>query len=238
MAVNYNTGANIEDSISTKELLKEYNWYQQNFSDIVQNASDNFFTKNFKVDFVGLSKNINCLLNKETCFVTKVKIDEEYDMFFRLTAKTIDIILEKVLGKPKNRFNLNKISDLEAKIITAFNSYMFDALKPKLSEPNPREIKRKNFDMVNLTFVLKDIEKSAKEAGKVIVTLPLGLLNPQQVTSSAEKFKNTDFPNSEIFVKVVMGKMRFPLIEIQNIEEDDVVVFENSNLEFESVYPI
>ena len=101
MAVNTSTGANIEDSISTKELLKEYDWYQKTFSNIVQIASDDFFTKNFKVDFVSLSKNINCLLNNEACFVTKIKIDNDYDMFFRLTEKAIDIILEKVLGKPQ-----------------------------------------------------------------------------------------------------------------------------------------
>lgn len=231
MAVNINTDANIEDSISTKELFKEYDWYQKTFSNIVQDASDDFFTKNFKVDFVSLSKNINCLLKNEPCFVTKIKINEEYDMFFRLTEKAIDIILEKVLGKPKNRFSINKISDLEAKIITAFNSYMFDALKPKLGNPNPKEFKRTNFDMVNLTFVLKDIEESSKDAGKVIVTLPLGLLNPVQITSNEDKFKDTDFPDCEILVKIIMGKMRFPLYEIQNIEKDDVVVFENSNIE-------
>ena len=121
MAVNINTGANIEDSISTKELFREYDWYQKTFSDIVQFASDDFFTKNFKVDFIGLSKNINCLLKDESCFVTKIKINEEYDMFFRLTEKAIEVILEKVLGKPKSRFNINKISDLEAKIITISN---------------------------------------------------------------------------------------------------------------------
>ena len=71
MAVNINTGANIEDSISTKELFREYDWYQKTFSDIVQFASDDFFTKNFKVDFIGLSKNINCLLKDESCFVTR-----------------------------------------------------------------------------------------------------------------------------------------------------------------------
>lgn len=231
MAVNINTGANIEDSISTKELFREYDWYQKTFSNIVQFASDDFFTKNFKVDFIGLSKNINCLLKDESCFVTKIKINEEYDMFFRLTEKAIDVILEKVLGKPKSRFNINKISDLEAKIITAFNSYMFDALKTKMGEPDPKQLKRTNFDMVNLTFVLKDVDNVIKDAGKVIVTLPLGLLRPHQITSGGEKFANTDFPNSEIFVKVIMGKMKFPLIDIQNIEQDDVVVFENSNIE-------
>lgn len=231
VVTNNSKDINIQESISTAELLREYNWFANNFSSLLQDASDNFFTKIFKVDFVGLSKNINCLLNNESCFVTKIKINQEYDMFFRLTAKTIDIILNKVLGKAKNRFNINKISELEAKIITAFNSFMFDELKPKLSQPDPKELRRTDFNMINLTFVLKELDQNSKEAGKIIVTLPSGLLNPEQVVSNEEKFQNTDFPNSEIFVKVIMGKMRFPLYEIQNLELDDVVVFENSDIE-------
>ena len=120
-------------------------------------------------------------MNNEACFVTKIKIDDEHDMFFRLTEKTIDIILEKILGKSKNKFSINKISELEAKIITAFNGFIFDALKPKMNEPDPTLLKRTNFDMVNMTFVLKDIEPDSKSAGKIIVTLPLALLSPEKI---------------------------------------------------------
>ena len=227
MAINT---VNIQDSISTKELYREYSWYKNAFSNILQDASDDFFTQNFRVEFIGLSKNINCLLNNEKCFVTKIKIDEEHDMFFRLTEKTIDIILEKVLGKAKNKFNLNKISELEAKIITAFNSSVFEALKPKMNSADPRLLKRTNFDMINMTFILRNIEPDAKEAGKIIVTLPLALLSPEEITSSGNTFENTDFPDSEIFVKVIMGEMRFPLYDIKNLEPGDVVVFENSDV--------
>ncbi len=231
MAANVTNTADIQDSISTKDLFREYSWYKETFSSLIQDASDDFFTKNFRLEFVGLSKNINCLLNKEACFVTKIKIDDEYDMFFRLTEKTIDIILEKVLGKAKNRFNINKISELEAKIITAFNSFMYDALKPKMNQANPKELKRINFDMVNMTFILKDIEPDAKLAGKVIVTLPAALLSPVRVESEGDAFKNTDFPDSELFVKVIMGETKFNLYDIKHLEVDDVVVFENSDIE-------
>ena len=88
----------LQNSISTKELYREYNWYQHTFPELVQNSCDAFFDKNFKLSFIGLSKNINCLLSNESCFVTKVKIDEEYEMFFRLTDSAIDVILNKVLG--------------------------------------------------------------------------------------------------------------------------------------------
>jgi len=227
MAINTN---DIQDSISTKELLKEYNWYKDAFSSLLQEASDNFFTKNFRIEFIGLSKNINPLLNKESCFVTKIKIDDEHDMFFRLTEKTIDVILEKVLGKAKNKFNINKISELEAKIITAFNSFIFDSLKPKMNKPDSTLLKRTNFDMINMTFILRDINPENKSAGKIIVTLPLALLSPQKIESNGETFANTDFPDSEILVKVIMGQMKFPLYDIKTLEQDDVVVFENSDI--------
>ena len=227
MAVNTN---DIQDSISTKELYREYSWYKDSFSSLLQEASDNFFTENFRIEFIGLSKNINCLLNNEPCFVTKIKIDDEHDMFFRLTEKTIDIILEKVLGKSKSKFNINKISELEAKIITAFNSFMFDSLKPKMNEPDKTLLKRTNFDMIHLTFILKDIVPENKSAGKIIVTLPLALLSPEKVESKGNTFANTDFPESEIFAKVIMGKMRFPLFDIKSLEQGDVVVFENSDI--------
>ena len=227
MAVNTN---DIQDSISTKELLREYSWYKDAFSSLLQEASDNFFTQNFRIEFIGLSKNINCLLNNESCFVTKIKIDDEHDMFFRLTEKTIDVILEKVLGKAKNRFNINKISELEAKIITAFNSFMFDTLKPKMNQPDSTLLKRTNFDMINMTFVLRDINPENKSAGKIIVTLPLALLSPKQIEPTGKTFADTDFPDSEILVKIIMGRMRFPLYDIKTLEQDDVVVFENSDI--------
>lgn len=212
-------------------LFTEYNWYQNTFSSVIQEASDNFFTKYFCAEFIGLSKNINCLLNGEACFVTKVKIENDYDMFFRLTEKTIELILDKVLGKAKTRFNINKISELEAKIITAFNAFMYKSLKDKLKEPNPKELKRSNFDMVNLTFFIKDIDPEIKTVGKVIVTIPEVLLEPEQVTSSGDKFSKDDFWISEVIPTIRVGKTRFSLYEVKNLEVNDVVVFEESNLE-------
>lgn len=221
----------LQNSISTKELYREYNWYQHTFPELVQNSCDAFFDKNFKLSFIGLSKNINCLLNNESCFVTKVKIDEEYEMFFRLTDSAIDVILNKVLGKSKHRFNINKISDLEAKVITSFNGFMFSALKEQLNNPNPTELKRTNFDVVHLTFLLEDTDEYIDKTGKIIITLPLALLSPEEISSTGDKFSEDEFPNSETMAKVLVGKTRFSLFDLKNLETDDVVVFEDSDIE-------
>ena len=142
----------LENSMSTNELCKEYSWYKDTFSPVIQDASDKFFDDNFRLEFIGLSKNINCMINEESCFVTKVKIDDEYDIFFRLTDQAIEIILEKILGKSKNKFNINKITEIESKIMTAFNCYMYNALRLTVDPPAIKELKRTNFDMINMTL--------------------------------------------------------------------------------------
>lgn len=226
----------VENSISTKELFTQYSWYKDTFSEIVQQSCDDFFDKNFKVNFIALSKNINCLLDNEACFVTKIQIDKDYDMFFRLTDKVIEIILDKVLGSAKNNFNINKISELEAKVITSFNRELYSKLKEKLSAPNPKEIKRSNFDMINLTFILKDIEQDAKSAGKIIITVPAALLTPETITSEGDKFTEDNFPESITTGKISIGSTKFTLYELKNLEQGDTVVFENSSIDKLKLY--
>lgn len=221
----------IQNSISTNELYKEYDWYQNTFPELVKGACDDFFANNFDIEFVGLSKNINCLLDNEACFVTKIRINKDYDVYFRMTEKAISIILNTVLGQSKNRFNINKISELEAKIITSFNSAMFDSIKEELDEPNPSELKRTNFDVIHLSFIIKSKDEFSKSAGKIFITIPQVLVDPEEIESEGEKFSDESFPNAETFAKIIVGKTIFSLYDVKNLEQDDVVVFENSNIE-------
>lgn len=221
----------IQNSISTNELYKEYDWYQNTFPKLVKDACDDFFANNFDIEFVGLSKNINCLLDNEACFVTKIRINKDYDVYFRMTEKAISIILNTVLGQSKNKFNINKISELEAKIITSFNSTMFDAIKEELDDPDPSELKRTNFDVIHLSFIIKSKDEYSKSAGKIFITIPQVLVEPEEIESEENKFSDESFPNAETFAKIIVGKTRFSLYDVKNLEQDDLVVFENSNIE-------
>lgn len=221
----------LKSAISTEQLYKEYNWYQNTFPDAVQSSCDEFFNPNFKMHLLGLSKNINCLIDDESCFVTKIKIDNEYDMFFRLTAKTVDLILTKILGQSKTKFNINKISELEAKVITSFNDYLFEHLKGLLQPPPQNELKRNNFDVIHLTFIIKEKEDFNNKTGKVVITLPAALLKPEAIASQESKFTEENFPDAVTFAKVYVGNTKFSLHDIKSLETEDVVVFENSNIE-------
>ena len=104
---------------------------------------------------------------------------------------------------------------------------MFNATAKFLS-PAPPTLKRTNFDVVHLTFLISDVD--SKEVAKFIITLPDVLLNPEAVTSKGDKFDYSDFATSTLDVAVKIGSTRFKLIDVKNIEEDDIVVFDNSNI--------
>lgn len=214
------------NSTDYKELYAQYNWFADNYPVVVQQSSDEFFLEGLQFILIGISKNINTLMDKEAYFVTKVMIDKLHDMFFRTSEKAVGIILDRALGKPNSRFNLNRLTDLEAKIITSFNDYMFNSLAKFLSPARP-ELKRSNFDVVHLTFLIKDT--NTNQVAKFIITLPDELLNPDVVTSQEDKFDYGDFATSTIDVAIKVGTTRFKLIDVKNIDIDDIVVFDNSD---------
>lgn len=214
------------NSIDYKELYAQYNWFANNYPQIVQASSDEFFLDGLQFILIGISQNINTLMDKEPYFVTKVRIDKLHDMFFRSSEKAVGIILDRALGKPNSRFNLNKLTDLEAKIITSFNDYMFNSMS-KFFTPAPPELKRSNFDVIHLNFLIKDTETN--QVAKFIITLPEELLNPDVVSSQEDKFDYGDFTSSIIDVAVKIGSTRLKLIDVKNIGLDDIVVLDNSN---------
>ena len=214
------------NSIDSKELYAQYNWFAVNYPSAIQAACDDFFNPGFQLIFQGISKNVNALMDKDSYFVTKIRIDKLHDMFFRLSEKTVGLILNKILGDSVSRFNLNKLTDLEAKIITSFNDNLFSSISKFLS-PAPALLKRSNFDVIHLNFLIKDIDSS--KVGKFIVTLPEELLNPEKVESKGASFSYDDFASSFVNVTIKVGKTKLKLIDLKNISEDDVVVLDNSN---------
>lgn len=209
------------------ELYAQYNWFLHSFSDSIKVAADEFFSDLFDFKLISVSKNINILFQGDDYFVTKIRIDKNHDVFFRASEDAVKIILDEILGENR-KFKLTNITELEAKIISSFNDYLYGSISKFLLPPPPKTQKRKNFDIVHLTFFIK--QKHAEEGAKFIVSLPQVLLLPQKIHAETEKFENTSFPTSKLDVKIKVGKTRFYLKELKNLEKDDIVVFEDSDV--------
>lgn len=213
----------------TDNLYEEYDWFKKVFPIAAQKSSDGFFLPGLRFELIGISKNINLLMQNEPYFVTKVRIDKLYDMFFRISEKTVGMLLEKGLGRPSRSFNINRMTDLEGEILTAFNDYMF-RIMAKFMTPKPVvNIKRKNFDMIHLTFIVKN--KETGEAGKFIISLPSARLEANKVVIKGDKFEFSDFYKCPISAKIIVGTTRFTVKEMKGLEVEDIIVLENSKLD-------
>ena len=214
------------DTKDYKELCAKYNWFASSYPPVIQDAIDSFFLPGFKFILLGVCKNVNTLSDKDAYFVSKIQIDSVHDMLFKMSEKAVGMLLEKSLGKCEGKFSLSRLTDLEAKVITSFNDYMYNRVKQFL-QPAPPTVKRTNFDVIHLVFLLKDIETNA--IGRFVVTLPDVLLAPSIVVSAEDKFDNLYFETSLVDVAVNVGSTRLKLKDVKQIDIDDIVVFDNSD---------
>lgn len=225
-----------ETTINLKNpLYEQYNWFHESFLPSVQSACNDFFSDVFEFQLISVSKNINILFQGDDYFVTKIRIDKEHDTFFRCSESAVQIILNRILGE-KKAFNFTNMTELEAKIISSFNDYLYNNISHFLlpvtttgnKQPLKTSKKRKNFDTIHLTFFIKD--KQSQNGAKLIVSMPEILLSPSTVNLQNENFDMSNFKTSKLDVKIIVGTTKFSLKELKNLEKEDIVLFENSDI--------
>lgn len=210
-------------SIFFDELYKQFSWYDSVFTPAVVNCSDEFFFEGFEYKLASVSTNMNVLSQNETFFVTKVKINAKNDVYIRISQDAINVILDKVLGKNNKRFELTEVTELEARIITAFNDFIYETLAPNFTiEPN-----RRYNEILHLTYFVKSAVSDS--AAKFIISVPKDILSPAALEEKPPRFEDKDFASSLVEVNLVVGKTVFPLADVKKLDIGDIVLFENSN---------
>ena len=205
------------------ELYKQFSWYDSVFTPIVESCSSEFFFEGFEYKLASVSTNMNVLSQNETFFVTKVKINSKNDVYIRISQEAIDVILDKLLGKNNKRFELTEVSELEARIITAFNDFLYESLAPNFTiEPN-----RRYNEILHLTYFVKS--EISDCAAKFIISVPKDILTPKERENTEPKFTDMDFSESPVEVNLLLGTTVFPLAEIKKLDIGDIVLFENSS---------
>ena len=211
------------DSVFFDELYKQFAWFDSVFTPVVENCSSEFFFDGFDYKLASISTNMNVLSQNDTFFVTKVKINSKNDVYIRISQDAINVILDKVLGKNNRRFDLTEVTELEARIITAFNDFLYESLAPNFTiEPH-----RRYNEILHLTYFVKS--EVSDSAAKFIISVPKDILSPQEIEKTEPRFEDRDFANSLVDVKLILGSTTFPVADIKRLDVGDIVVFENSN---------
>ena len=211
------------NSIFFDELYKHFSWYDSLFTPVVKECSKEFFFDGFEYKLASISTNMNVLAQNETFFVTKVKINSKNDVYIRISQPAIHVILDKVLGKNNKKFELSEVSELEARIITAFNDFLYESFAPNFTiEPN-----RRYNEILHLTYFVKS--EISDSAAKFIISIPKDILTPPEQEVKPPTFTDMDFSSSPVEVNLLVGSTSFPIADIKKLDVGDIVLFENSN---------
>lgn len=209
-------------SVFFDELYKQYSWYDSLFTPVIEQCSNEFFFEGFEYKLASVSTNMNILAQNETFFVTKVKINSKNDIYIRISQEAINVILDKVLGKNNRKFELTEVSELEAKVITAFNDFLYESLAPNFNiEPH-----RRYTEILHLTYYVRS--EISDNAAKFIISVPKDILSPKSIEGSNIRFSDSDFASSLVEVNLQLGTTTFPVADIKKLDIGDIVVFDNS----------
>lgn len=211
---------------SSGKIFEQFNWFYTNFLQEISNASNEFLHDGLKYKLVSVSRNMNALFQDDSYFVTKIKVNKNDEIYLRCSDKAVNIILTKAFGKSPKPFQINQITELEAKLITGFNDFLYFNIQKYL---NTKEIHpNKESEIIHLTFFVKNIKENC--SGKIIISIPTFLVSPALVEKQGEKFNDEYFLNSLVEVKLKIGKTIFTVSDLKELDIEDIVVLEQSNI--------
>lgn len=210
---------------SSEELFNQFEWYNQVFNNAVQAGSDDFLYSGIRFKLYAVGKNLDTMSEDESYFVTKVKIDPQNEIYIRNSDSAVNTILTKALG-PNKKFDINKITELEAKLITAFNDNLYNFMSSAFM---PSAQQSRKFDLTHLTFFMKDEETNLH--GKLIITFPGQIVIPESISSHEDKFSYEFFESSLIEVNLKIGSTVFTVGDMKALEPEDIILLENSNIQ-------
>lgn len=214
-------------SIFSGNLYKNYQWFNANFFTNIEAASREFLNTDIGLKFISVSEKENILFAGEDYFVTKIRITKDYNILLRISKTAIEILLKQVLGETEKKFELEDLTELEAKIITSFNDFIYKSFTNNLIDINKLSKKTKKCNDCHLTFFVKN---ESMDLGKIIVSIPLNALPEIPQSDPVYTFGLDHFPKTQVAVDIEVGTTRISLSDVKHMEVGDIVVLEKSNI--------
>lgn len=210
----------------SNNLNLTYEWFNNHFTQTVKDTFQEFWGTEADVKLLSISENTNSLVKGEEFFVTKIRLNKELSVFIRLSAKMVKILLENILGKNGKTFNIEKITELEAKILTGFDDFLYQNFAEHIKKAEELPKNNTNYNECNLTFYLR---ANNMTLGKIVIKIPTVAIVPQKVTLGEETFTITNFLSNTARVNLNVGHTRIKLNDLKSLEQGDIVLLEYSN---------
>lgn len=211
----------------SKHLRKTYNWFSSVFVKKLQEACLEFFGLDLDFKLFSISENSNVLFKGDRYFVTRIKYNKNLDVTIRLSQVAVNKLLDETLGKGEAPFVIEDLSELEAKIITSFNDFLYSGIKKVLVTKDKIDKSELPKSLCHMVFY---IDFQGIDFGKLVITIPTNILLPQEVAPANEEFSLKDFKNSKTELKIKVGASKLSLGEVKGIQPDDILLLEDSDI--------
>ncbi|MBQ7450495.1 FliM/FliN family flagellar motor switch protein [bacterium] len=227
--MNTNGVEKLNNKEEKTNLFKTYNWIDNSFSVIFDEAIKEFWEIGIDNKLIEVSDKQGFFYSGSEYFVTRIALAKEHQFIVRLSKEAVQVLLDMTISYNQN-FVFENITELEARILTAFSNFIYEKFSQKMLSDS--EITEEHGEYY-LTYLLKDLGEIPV---KVVITIPKACLNPEEVKAPYERYNIEDFPNVRTSADFYIGSTSLPLNDVKNIEKEDIIVLENSNINNMTMY--
>lgn len=211
----------------SKDLWQTYNWFSNVFTQKIQTSCLEFLGLDFKLKLFSIGENSNVLFKGEQYFVTRIKVTKNLSVGIRLSQTAVHAILDEALGKNSKPFKIEELSELEVKIITTFNDFLFNNMQKALIPVNQIDKNEVEHSLCHMVFY---IDFKGRDFGKLVVSIPTNLIEPEFVKCTEESFSIDNFKTCLAYLKIKVGSSKIRLGEVRSLQKEDIILLENSNI--------
>ena len=218
---------------SENDLCFLFGLFDTQLKNAVLKAIETFWENKFDIKTQGLTTNLsvkNDFTSKgEIYFTAELPICTTQNAFIRISSDFVRILFHDTFGSNSPVFKLQELSELEIKILNSFCEFINDELKNFIipHEKIPKE-KLRNKGVFNVTFLTG---KEKHRTGKIVISLPQNCLNAEKIRLE-ENFSYSNFLNAQTFVNICAGTSKISLNDLKNLYSGDIILLENSNVNF------
>lgn len=210
----------------SNNLNRTYEWFDSRFTNIVAASFAEYWGAQPEIKLMSVSENTNILAERDEFFVTQIRLNRELSVFIRLSKKLVKALLENILGTNGKTFNIDKLTDLEAKILTGFDDFLYQNFCEMVKSGDDLPDMNNNYNECNLTFFVR-VNKVT--LGRIVIKIPVIAIEPHELEKAEEEsFTISDFESCSAKVRISVGTTKIRLNDLKNLEKDDIVVLENS----------
>ncbi len=221
---------------SVEDIKKYFSWFDKEFSNLIKTVCAEYWQLYPDVRLFSLEKNSKNFSSGNKYFGAGTQIGN-VKYVLKLSDTLCNTLLTKRLGENDSPyFDLREITELEGEVLNKFGSLLLSEFKKHIL--SPKEVKKliekevNLEDCVNLGFIVYDENDDPEkfEMGKLVFSIPQKLFKLPELPEIEQVIDTTKFKKAKTPVDIFVGKTKLSLDDIRNIEPEDIVVLERSNI--------